>query len=233
MKKVSPMIFAAGYGKRLKPLTDETPKPLLPVGSSCCLDRSIKILKDAGCKKIVINAHHLAEKIENHCKSDADLIVIHEDTLLETGGGLVNALAYLDEDNILTMNSDIWMESPSFMSDLIEQFDEEKMDMLLLLVSKKNVLFSDLVGDYNFNKDQRSIHHRGQNSFADYVYTGIQICSKKFIRKNCPNKQHFSMRYFFDIAEKNNRLFGLDYKSKWSDIGTLFAYERIKDKDFS
>ena len=90
------MIFAAGFGKRLKPLTDHTPKPLISLGSTTCLDLIIKRLKESGIQKIVINTHHLANQIHDHLRQYSDIIVSYEKEILETGGGLLKVLHYFD-----------------------------------------------------------------------------------------------------------------------------------------
>lgn len=228
------MIFAAGYGKRLSPLTDKLPKPLLPIGKTCCLDLSLNALKNNEIAKIFINTHHLKNKIKEHIQNDLTITLIEEDEILETGGGLLNALDLLDDIFIL-INGDVWIEDFSkILNEMICVFDKNKMENLLLMIPKAKTLFYQGTGDYFFKEGKENpaliTHKNFKNEFeAPYVFGGIQIWKKSAIQKIKTEKKHFSMRYYFDIYDKNKRLWGYCIDSKWCDIGNLIAYEGINN----
>ncbi len=233
------LIFAAGFGKRLRPLTDHTPKPLIPIGDTTCLDFAIQHITEAGIHRIVVNTHHLAEQIHRYLSnlSSSDLfrgsnqhpkiILSHEPEILETGGGLVNALPHFNsKEPILIVNGDIWWQEGSvpMLKRLQDAWNPDTMDILLLLVQKKVSIGYYGKGDYFLNDDQRA-EYRGQKDAAPYVYPGVCIInptlssSDLFRGSNQPPKA-FSIKAFFDQAESNKRLFGLVHDNLWGDIGS-------------
>ena len=111
------MILAAGYGKRMNKLTHSIPKPLLKINNKELLRHNIDFFTNLGCKKIIINTHYLHDKVK-HCieryYSDRNIIISYEPTLLNTGGGIKNALSSLGNNNFIVTNSDIlWKENNS------------------------------------------------------------------------------------------------------------------------
>ena len=107
------MILAAGYGKRLLPLTKETPKPLLKVGNKTLIQHNIEHLIKNDFTELVINISHLGHMIENHVKekfSNMNIEFSKEDKPLGTGGGILNAIDLLGDENFLVMNSDIFIK---------------------------------------------------------------------------------------------------------------------------
>ena len=109
------MILAAGFGKRLRPITDKTPKPMLKVAGRTLLDHSIDHLADFGIEKVVINIHHLGSLIEQHItrRTDVEVVISDEsDELLETGGGVTKALPLLGEDPFFVINGEILWSTP-------------------------------------------------------------------------------------------------------------------------
>lgn len=233
-QNVSAMIFAAGYGKRLRPYTEETPKPLLPFKGANCLTLAVNALKSIGFLNIVINAHHLHNQIVDYFKDDSSINVIVEEDLLETGGGLFNASRFLN-DYILTINGDIWLQDYSLINRLIESFEPASMDILLYIVKKENALYFKGDGDYFLldepaKKQACHIRHKGDLKEAPYIYTGIQIIKKSFFQDNLPMNNIFSLRHHFDCAQKKGTLFGLEYNDNWCDIGNIEVYEKMKNK---
>ena len=107
------MILAAGYGKRLGNLTQDTPKPLIKVKGKALIDFHIEKLIAIGCNKIVINVHYLAEKIIKHVSEKyidvIDIVFSHEENILGTGGGIKNAIKHFNQDDFLVINSDIYL----------------------------------------------------------------------------------------------------------------------------
>ena len=117
------MIFAAGRGTRMAPLTDTRPKPLIEVAGRALLDYALDIADVAGIDRIVVNTHYLAHQIEDylsHCR----VSISHEDTLLDTGGGLRAALPLLGDGPVLTLNSDAVWQGPNPLEILLETWQD-------------------------------------------------------------------------------------------------------------
>ena len=227
------MIFAAGYGKRLRPLTDHTPKPLVPIGKTTCLDESIRKITEAGIKRIVVNTHHLAMQIHKHLENYPSITISHEVEILETGGGLIKALPHFDQNKpILIINGDIWWRDGPvpMLPNLCRVWDPEIMDILLLLVPKETAIGYFAKGDYFLKPDQR-LKYRGDDDSAPYIYPGVMIINPLIIKNNLP--QNFSVKLLFDQAENKNRLFGHVHDNLWGDIGSPKGLEDVRKEIFT
>ncbi|MCG6120672.1 MAG: nucleotidyltransferase family protein, partial [Blastomonas sp.] len=178
------MVMAAGLGKRMRPLTITTPKPLVRVGGKPLIDHVMAHLADAGMRRVIVNVHYLADALEAHLKArdhPFELLISDErDLLLETGGGLVKALPLIDEDPFFCLNSDnVWLESArSCFEELREAWDDSKMDALLLLVPHSRAGNYHGVGDFHLDQMGRIIRRR-PGRVAPYIYTGIQLLSRR------------------------------------------------------
>jgi MurNAc alpha-1-phosphate uridylyltransferase len=227
-------IMAAGRGERMRPLTDSLPKPLVKIKGITMLDLIIEKLNQfPSIKKIVVNAYYLAEKIENHLNSlnNPKITISLETSKLETGGGLQNALNLFNKNKpILVINSDIIWQDQKF-SDLelmMNNFDINKMDILLGLKSKTDFWGYEGNGDFCFNPTTGEIS-KPKNAAIDlnYVFTGLQIINPK-IFDNSP-KPPFSMNYFYQKAANQNgileKIKGLELKGRFFHIGTVQALE--------
>ncbi|PIZ33043.1 MAG: hypothetical protein COY39_03765 [Alphaproteobacteria bacterium CG_4_10_14_0_8_um_filter_37_21] len=228
------MILAAGMGTRLRPLTLTTPKPLLPVQSIPCIQYIVNYLKDFGVEKIVINTHYLAKQIHYHFQNDPKIVLINEKEILETGGGIKNAITELD-DIFVTINGDIWFNDPDFLERMAYAFDTKIMDALLMMVPKENALFFNKDADYYPQKGyletifplRHKEHSEKSYTRPSYIYGGVQIWSKKGFLNYKSQDKHYPMLPVFHHAEKNNRLWGARYHHLWCDIGTLEAYNGL------
>ena len=107
------MLFAAGKGTRMAPLTDVTPKPLIPVAGRPLLDHALDLAREGGARRIVVNTHHLGDQIVRHLAGSGVAISDEADALLETGGGLKKALPLLGDGPVLTMNPDVVWTGPN------------------------------------------------------------------------------------------------------------------------
>lgn len=228
------MILAAGLGTRLRPLTLKTPKPLLPIQNIPCIQYIVNYLKDFGVEKIVINTHYLAGQIHSHFQNDPHVVLINEKEILETGGGIHNAINELD-DNFMTINGDIWFNYPDFFERMAYAFDTKIMDALLMMVPTENALFFSKDGDYYPQKGYLETtfplthkEHQGKSDTPPpYIYGGVQIWSKNGFLDYKSQSAKYSMLPVFHQAEKNNRLWGVRYNHLWCDIGTLEAYNSL------
>ena len=217
------MIMAAGLGKRMRPLTATRPKPLIEVNGKALLDHVLEKLREAGVKKVVVNVHYLADALEAHLKSrdhGLEIVISDErDVLMETGGGLIKAEPLIDSDPFLALNSDnLWIDGPADTLKLLaSQWDDTKMDALLLLVPQASALNHKGIGDFHMDRAGR-IRRREKSHVAPFVFTGIQIMSKRLLR-DAPDGP-FSTNILWNRAIEEGRCFGAVHQGLWFDVGT-------------
>jgi MurNAc alpha-1-phosphate uridylyltransferase len=217
------MIMAAGLGKRMRPLTATRPKPLIEVGGKALLDHVLEKLRVAGVKKVVVNVHYLADSLEAHLISrnhGLEVVISDERNLLmETGGGLVKAAPLIDCDPFLALNSDnLWIDGPADTLKLLaSQWDDSKMDALLLLVPQARALNHKGIGDFHMDRSGR-LRRREKSHVAPFVFTGIQIVSKRLLRDSPEGP--FSTNILWDRAIEEGRCFGAVHQGLWFDVGT-------------
>jgi MurNAc alpha-1-phosphate uridylyltransferase len=219
------MVLAAGLGKRMRPLTDTLPKPLVAVAGKPLLDHVLDRLTDAGVEHAVVNVHYLGEKIVDHLKPrDRPKIAISDETgvLLETGGGVVKALPLLGDAPFYHINSDpFWSDGvkPN-LARLAEAFDPARMDALLLLAPTAGSIGYDGRGDFAMTPDG-VLERRGERAVAPFVYAGAAILSPRLF--DCAPQGAFSLTVLFDRAIEAGRLFGLRLEGLWMHVGTSKA----------
>ena len=227
------MVMAAGLGKRMRPLTDDRPKPMVELAGQPMIDHVLDRLRSAGVGKIVVNVHYLPEILEAHlARSAADFGVTISDergVLLETGGGLVKAAPLIDCDPFLVVNSDnYWVDGPADALKLLASgWDDNRMDALLLLVPHARAGNHSGQGDFHMDRFGR-LRRRGRSRVAPYVFTGIQMISKRLL-DGAPDGP-FSTNILWDRAISAGRCFGTVHQGLWFDIGSpaaLKATERV------
>ena len=217
------MIMAAGLGKRMRPLTATKPKPLIEVGGKALLDHVLERLRLSGVRKVVVNVHYLAEALEAHLMSRShgleEVISDERDLLMETGGGLVKAAPLIDCDPFLALNSDnLWVDGPADTLKLLaSQWDDSRMDALLLLVPLARALNHRGMGDFHMDRTGR-LRRRERSHVAPFVFTGIQMISKRLLRE-APDGP-FSTNLLWDRAIEEGRCFGAVHQGLWFDVGT-------------
>ena len=217
------MIMAAGLGKRMRPLTATKPKPLIEVAGKALLDHVLEHLQIAGVKTVVVNVHYLADALEAHLRTRANGLDIRisdeRDLLLETGGGLVRAAPMIDCDPFLAVNSDnYWVDGPADTLRLLaSQWNGEKMDALLLLVPLARAQNHGGIGDFHMGRDGK-VRRRERSHVAPFVYTGVQMVSKRLLR-DAPEGA-FSTNILWDRAIEEGRCYGAVHQGLWFDVGT-------------
>jgi MurNAc alpha-1-phosphate uridylyltransferase len=227
------MIMAAGKGTRMMPLTADRPKPLVEVGGVALLDHVLDHLRDAGVGKIVVNAHYLADQVEAHLAAhatDFDVSISDERELLrDTGGGLVQALPMISDDPFICVNADNWWtnDGQNAISRLIAHWDAARMDVLMLLVPLATAYNSQGIGDFKMDADGR-LSRRVGDAPAPYVWTGIQLLSKKLIVD--PPSDVFSTNVFWDRAIAEGRCMGLVHEGMWFDVGYPAAIAATQER---
>jgi MurNAc alpha-1-phosphate uridylyltransferase len=217
------MIMAAGLGKRMRPLTATKPKPLIEVAGKALLDHVLDHLQAAGVRKVVVNVHYLADAVEAHLASRAhglDVVISDErDLLLETGGGLIKAEPLIDSDPFLAINSDnFWVDGPADTLKLLaSHWDDERMDALLLLVPLARAQNHRGVGDFHMDRLGR-LRRRDRSRVAPFVFTGIQMLSKRLLRDSPDGP--FSTNLLWNRAIEEGRCFGAVHQGLGFDVGT-------------
>lgn len=217
------MVMAAGLGTRMRPLTNDRPKPLVKVAGKALIDHSLDKLCEAGFDDVVVNVHYLPQMVEEHLGNfdgNFDIQISDErELLMETGGGLVKALPLIRQDPFYCINSDnIWTDNGnSSLSKLAELWNAERMDALLLVVPKANAYNHKGAGDFYLNDDGR-LERRGKRHTAPYIFTGIQLVSHRLLRN--PPEGPFSTNIFWDRAISEGRLYGMVHAGEWFDIGS-------------
>jgi MurNAc alpha-1-phosphate uridylyltransferase len=217
------MVMAAGLGKRMRPLTATRPKPLVEVAGKPLLDHALDRLRGAGVRKAVVNVHYLPDALEAHLNIHAQGLAItisdERDLLLETGGGLVKALPLIDADPFLVVNSDnLWVDGPvDSLRQLAGHWNDEQMDALLLLVPLAGAHCHRGQGDFHMSPSGQ-IRRKKPGTVAPFVYTGIQMVSKRLFEGELP-KGPFSTNILWDRAIEAGRCFGVRHQGLWFDVG--------------
>ncbi|MFZ9394681.1 MAG: nucleotidyltransferase family protein [Erythrobacter sp.] len=215
------MIMAAGLGKRMRPLTETQPKPLVRVAGKPLIDHALDRLHEAGIARAVVNVHYLADALEAHLAGRfAPSIEISDERalLLETGGGMAKALPRLP-DPFFCLNADnIWIDGPaSAFHDLSARWDPARMDALLLVVPHARAM--NFTGPGDFHMDAHgALSRRMQGHVAPFIYTGIQLVSHRLLR-DAPAGP-FSTNLLWNRAIEEGRLFGLSFSGQWFEVGT-------------
>lgn len=213
------MILAAGRGERMRPLTDSTPKPMIPVAGRSMLDRSMDRLHAHGVRTVVVNVHHLGAQIATHLAGSAR--IVREDRLLETGGSVRNALPLLGDGPWFILNGDgLWRDGAHPMLSRMEAaWDPTRMDALLLLhpIDKAIGCEAKDRGDYFLEPDGRA-RHRGDATAAPYMFASVSICDRRLFHDSPDNA--FSLLQLWHRAEAEGRLFGIVHDGDWFHVGT-------------
>ncbi len=216
------MIMAAGLGTRMRPLTETMPKPMVVVAGKPLIEYALDSVRAAGVDRVIVNVHYLPDQIEAYMAEhvgDLDVVISDErDQLLETGGGLMKIQTHIAGDPFYCINSDaIWTEDDgNVLQQLAAHWDDDAMDALLLLVPKMRAFHHRGKGDFSIDGAGRLIR-RGDNDSAPYIFTGIQLISKRLLR-GAPDGP-FSTNILWNRAIEEGRLFGLEHQGDWYDIG--------------
>jgi MurNAc alpha-1-phosphate uridylyltransferase len=215
------MLLAAGLGTRLRPLTDTVPKPLIPVAGRTLLDHALDRLEDAGVETVVVNVHYLGESIERHvsARKTPATKISHEETLLDTGGGIAKALSLLGNDVFYAVNSDaLWLNGyEDTLKRLARLWDDETMDALLLLHSTVEAYGYTGLGDFVIDP-AGALQRRSECEVAPYLFTGVQILHPRLF-ENAPEGA-FSLNVLYDQAIDRGRLYGIVHDGEWFHVGT-------------
>ena len=220
-------ILCAGFGKRLNPLTLETPKPLIKLNNITILETCINLIENLGIQQIIINTFYLKDQIHdfiNHKKFNSKIKIIEDGkNILDTGGGISNMMKHTSEENVLIFNPDtIWEKNYS--NEIIEMEDiyfSKKLKNILLLVKKELSFDKNLNGDFNLKENL--ISKTNENK---YIYTGCQIINKTLLSKYSDKK--FSITNVWNDLIEKKELFGFETNNNFYHLTDLETFRKLQ-----
>lgn len=215
------MVLAAGLGKRMRPITDTIPKPLVKVGGRAMLDIALDRLAEAGIARAVVNVHYRAGQIEAHLEGRARPEILISDEraqLLETGGGLKKALPLLGNGPFLTVNSDtLWIEGPRpNLQRLMNAWDPARMDILMLVAATATSVGYEGLGDMVMDP-AGLLRRRVAREVTPFVYAGVSIVKPECLTDTPEGP--FSANLLYDRAIAAGRLHGIRLDGQWLHVG--------------
>ena len=220
-KITTAMLLAAGLGTRMKPLTDTRPKPLIEVGGRTLVDRVLDKLVQQGVTRAVVNVHYLADQMIAHLKTRKDIEIAISDeraVLLETGGGVIQALPLLGDDPFFVINTDVTWATPgdtTFLK-MAEAYDPNEMDALLLLADMGATLGFRGPGDFFLGHDGH-VQRRGDKPSAPYVFAGTHITRADLLKSY--EAKPFSANIYWNAMGRAGRLYGTVMSPFWMHVG--------------
>lgn len=229
MKITTAMVMAAGYGTRMRPLTNDRSKAMVEVGGLPLIEHMLRRLEAAGIERVIVNVHAHADHLEGYLKNRSSkfklLISDEREAILETGGGVVKARAMLGDAPILICNIDaVWIEFDAVIPALMAAWDDKKMDELLLLTPSGNVLGLNSAGDFDMDSHTR-ISYRSRET-ASHIYCGVQIFKPKLADGFIEEK--FSRKLIWNETIKAKRAFGHVMEGFWMHVGDPRARDQAE-----
>lgn len=214
------LFFAAGFGTRMRPLTDTRPKPLVPLGGRPMIDHALGLAEAAGIERKVANAHYLADQVAAYLEPKGVRISHEHGRILDTGGGLRAARPLLGAGPVFTMNTDAIWQGPNPLSLLRAAWRPEEMDALLMLIPPAQAVGHAGTGD--FHRDAQGRLRRGPGA----IYGGAQIIKPELTEE--VTEPAFSLNRVWDRLIGDGRLHGISYPGRWCDIGTPEGLRRAE-----
>lgn len=211
MSQFPVMMFAAGFGTRMGALTQNQPKPLIKVAGLPLVDHALNLTKSGGTAPVVANLHYKPDQLQAHLASNGVTTVLEQPEILETGGGLKNALGLLGEGPVITLNTDAVWQGPNPIHLLTERWDPKLMDGLLICIPRAHAFGHPAKGDFSI--DARGEIVRG----GTLIYGGVQIIKTDLLHQI--EQTSFSLNVLWDMMLKDKRLFGCAYPGTWCDVG--------------
>ena len=221
-------ILCAGFGKRLNPLTLDTPKPLIKLNNITVLETCINLIESLGIQQIILNTFYLKDQIHdfiNNKKFKSKITIIEDgENILDTGGGINNMMKHTSEDNVLIFNPDtIWKKD--YLNKIIEMekmYFSKKIKNILLLVKKELSFDKNLNGDFDLKEN--SIIKNNENKF---IYTGCQIMNKKLL-SDYKDKNFSITNVWNDLIEKKE-LYGFETDNDFYHLTDLETFRKLQD----
>lgn len=225
----SAMVLAAGRGTRLAEASDGLPKPLVEVAGKPLIEHALEALAAVGVERIVVNTHHMAERIEHHlqARTGPEILISREDSLLNTGGGTLKALPKLGEEPFFVLNADlVWgTGGADALTGLADRWFDTEMDALLLLYPTARVFGYHGLGDFLCDPLGR-LTARPERHVAPFMYTGAQLVHPRLFAGFSAGD--FPFNDVWREAEAEGRLFGMVHDGEWLDAGTPERLEHAR-----
>ena len=226
------IVLAAGFGKRVLPLTNITPKPLLKINNVSLLANTLNFLKKFGVKHFAINTHHLGEQIENFAESNKgiyDIKIFKEKEILGTGGGIRNALSFFLDKPFISINSDtIWSdEYLSPLKNLYKSFTKFNANSGLLMIKRENSFDKTLKGDFTIKSEPFLFRQAGDSN--NLIFTGCQIINPILLKDK--KNENFSIQPVWDEAIADKKMVGEVAQNIFYHVTDLTIYEKLKKLD--
>jgi len=207
----SVMMFAAGFGTRMKHLTQDQPKPMVEVAGRPLIDHALDLANAIAPDRIVANLHYKPEPLLAHLNGRNVQTIVEDPDILETGGGLRNALPLLGKGPVFTMNTDAIWAGPNPLAMLQDAWKPEIMDALLIGIPTAQAVGHSGTGDFFMDQDGRLTRGPG------VIYGGVQII-KTDLLETIPDRA-FSLNLLWDKMLTMGRMYGVRYTGKWCDVG--------------
>ncbi|MBL6664784.1 MAG: hypothetical protein ISQ34_02965 [Rickettsiales bacterium] len=232
-------IFAAGRGERMRPITDNIPKPLVKVWDKSIIDYSLeKLLQKDQFKKIIINGFYLANQIKNHIKNIGDdrIFFSQEIEKIETGGGLLFAKDHIDFNSpLLIINGDIvWEDIDDDITLICKEYLKGNSDFLMGLKKKEDYFgYESDIGDFDMDQNGNLVKYSDKK--MDYAFVGIAVINPKILLEDFIEDfgKCFSMSKIYKrlINENSNikRIKGMELRGTYFHIGTIDSLEKINN----
>ena len=216
----SAMVLAAGLATRMRPISDTVPKPLVEIGGRTLIDHAIDRLAQAGVEEIVVNVHYKAEMVAAQLagRDHPRIRISREEELLETGGGVVNALPLLGEF-FFVVNADVlWLDGvEDTLARLAAAFDPAGMDAVLLLQRTVTAVGYEGGGDYSLDP-MGVARRRGEREIVPFIFAGVQLLHRRLF--DAVAERRFSLNLVYDQAQRAGRLRAIVHDGEWYHIGT-------------
>ncbi|MDE2577367.1 MAG: nucleotidyltransferase family protein [Hyphomicrobiales bacterium] len=214
------MVFAAGLGTRMRPITDTMPKPLVRIDGKTMLDHMLDRLAEAHIPRAIVNVHYHGAQIVDHLRGRKNpQIVISDETdkLLDQGGGIKKVLPLLGPAPFFICNTDaVWLERRPAMPAMIAQWRPQDMDILLLVADRVGSVGVDWPGDFHMD-DAGRLTKRRDNETSDFVYAGVGIVKPQLFAH--VEEDVFKLAPFFFEAARSGRLHGCRLDGLWLHVG--------------
>lgn len=230
-KPTKAFILAAGFGTRMRPLTDDKPKPMVEINGRSIIWHILDKLRVIDVRDVVVNTHYLADILAQHMRDyqalfpDMNIIISHEEEVLDTGGGVVKALPYFEGEPFYVIAGDAYWEDAdvSALQVLSDMWDETKMDVVTWMQSVKDMVLTRGVGDYDLDMDGKV--HRSLDKSGSHMWTNIRI-NAAHIYEDAPQGA-FSVLPIMDDCEKRGRYFAIEPDSVWHHISTAVDLQAV------
>ena len=215
------MVFAAGLGTRMRPVTSKIPKPLVNVGGRALIDHSLDRLAEAGVGQAIVNVHYLPDMIIEHLRERTQpqiTISDERENLLDQGGAIRKVIGEIGDKPFIVCNTDaLWIEGPlNNLKRLAGAWNPDIMDILLLVASTPGSIGVDWPGDFMMDKTGRLIK-RGEQEVAPFVYSGIGILKPELFASE--TREIFGLAQYFFAAAQKGRLYGQRLDGQWLHVG--------------